>query len=111
MKKWRCSVCGYVYDGDEPPEKCPKCKASKEKFEELSESQVKLVDRSRLTNALHMQLYSLLEEVIAVADRGIEDNLDPPCVRIFQVAKEQAWDLQQRIKAEIQGHVGKGKWG
>jgi len=27
MKKWRCGVCGYVHDGDNPPEKCPKCGA------------------------------------------------------------------------------------
>ncbi len=27
-----CSVCGYVHEGDEPPEACPVCKAPKEKF-------------------------------------------------------------------------------
>ena len=25
MKKWVCSVCGYVYEGENPPEKCPQC--------------------------------------------------------------------------------------
>lgn len=30
--KYVCSVCGYVYEGDEPPAKCPQCKAPKEKF-------------------------------------------------------------------------------
>lgn len=30
--KFVCSVCGYVYEGDEAPEKCPQCKAPKEKF-------------------------------------------------------------------------------
>jgi len=34
MKKFVCSVCGYVYYGDEAPEKCPQCQASKEKFRE-----------------------------------------------------------------------------
>lgn len=34
MKKFVCSVCGYVYEGDEPPEKCPQCGAPKEKFKE-----------------------------------------------------------------------------
>jgi rubrerythrin len=24
--KWKCSVCGYVYDGTEPPPRCPYCK-------------------------------------------------------------------------------------
>ena len=30
--KFVCSVCGYVYEGDEAPEFCPQCKAPKEKF-------------------------------------------------------------------------------
>ena len=32
MAKWVCSVCGYVYEGDEPPIECPVCKAPAEKF-------------------------------------------------------------------------------
>lgn len=32
MKKWRCTVCGYIHEGDTPPEKCPRCGAPKEKF-------------------------------------------------------------------------------
>lgn len=31
--KWRCSVCGYVHEGTEPPEKCPCCKHPKEYYE------------------------------------------------------------------------------
>ena len=27
-----CTVCGYVHEGDEPPESCPVCKAPAEKF-------------------------------------------------------------------------------
>ena len=30
---WRCRVCGYLCGREEPPEKCPICKASKERFE------------------------------------------------------------------------------
>lgn len=32
MKKWVCPVCGYVYEGEEPPAKCPQCGAPGEKF-------------------------------------------------------------------------------
>jgi quercetin dioxygenase-like cupin family protein len=32
MKKWRCTVCGYIHEGEQPPEKCPNCGAPKEKF-------------------------------------------------------------------------------
>jgi len=35
MKKWKCSVCGYIHTGDEPPEKCPVCGADRSKFVEL----------------------------------------------------------------------------
>ncbi|MBO4778999.1 MAG: NADH peroxidase [Selenomonadaceae bacterium] len=32
MAKYVCNVCGYVYEGDEPPIECPICKAPAEKF-------------------------------------------------------------------------------
>lgn len=32
---WRCKVCGYLCARTTPPEKCPICKAQKERFEEL----------------------------------------------------------------------------
>ena len=37
VKKWRCTVCGYIHTGDAPPEKCPVCHAPAEKFELLVE--------------------------------------------------------------------------
>lgn len=30
--KYVCSICGYVHEGNEPPEKCPQCGAPREKF-------------------------------------------------------------------------------
>jgi rubrerythrin len=33
MPVWRCKVCGYLCARDEPPEVCPICKATKERFE------------------------------------------------------------------------------
>ena len=32
MKKWVCSVCGYVYEGANPPAECPVCHVSGDKF-------------------------------------------------------------------------------
>ena len=34
-KKFKCTVCGYIHDGDEAPAICPKCKQPKEKFVEI----------------------------------------------------------------------------
>ena len=33
MAKWVCSVCGYVHEGDTPPEKCPQCGVPASKFQ------------------------------------------------------------------------------
>jgi rubrerythrin len=31
--KWKCSICGYVHEGTEPPPKCPSCKNPREYYE------------------------------------------------------------------------------
>jgi len=35
VKKWQCTVCGYIHEGDEPPEECPVCGADRSKFIEI----------------------------------------------------------------------------
>ena len=37
MKKWVCPVCGYVHEGDTPPEFCPQCKVPGSRFTEMKE--------------------------------------------------------------------------
>ena len=37
MAKWRCTVCGYVYEGAQPPAQCPQCKVGADKFVEVKE--------------------------------------------------------------------------
>ncbi|MGG5460864.1 NADH peroxidase [Clostridium sp. B9] len=36
MKKFVCTICGYVYEGEKAPEKCPICGAGSDKFVEQS---------------------------------------------------------------------------
>ena len=37
MAKWVCNVCGYVYEGETAPEKCPVCGAPASKFRKQEE--------------------------------------------------------------------------
>lgn len=37
MNRYICAVCGYVYEGEIPPEICPICNADRAKFEKMSE--------------------------------------------------------------------------
>jgi rubrerythrin len=48
MKKFICTICGYVYEGDEAPEKCPQCSAPKNKFVEQSDSDLTWADEHRI---------------------------------------------------------------
>ena len=58
MAKWVCSVCGYVYEGDEAPEKCPVCKAPASKF-----------------NKQDGEMTWAAEHVVGVAQGAPEDNI------------------------------------
>ena len=60
MKQFVCSVCGYVHDGDTPPEACPQCKAPAEKFKERVDGDLSWAD----------------EHVIGVAKDVDKDVLD-----------------------------------
>jgi len=60
-KKFICSVCGFVYEGVEPPEFCPQCKAPASKFTEVKE------------DAEHVYV---TEHVIGVAQGCPQDIMD-----------------------------------
>ncbi|MBQ5887849.1 MAG: NADH peroxidase [Bacteroidaceae bacterium] len=58
MKKFICSVCGYIHEGESAPERCPMCKVPAEKFNELQEGPIQFVQ----------------EHVIGVA-KGCDDEM------------------------------------
>ncbi|MBU1568488.1 MAG: rubredoxin-type Fe(Cys)4 protein [Proteobacteria bacterium] len=35
VRRWRCSICGYIHSGNEPPDTCPVCAAPKNQFVEI----------------------------------------------------------------------------
>ena len=109
-KKWKCDVCGYVHDGDSPPDRCPKCSAPAEKFTELDEQAATLVERSRRTNALHCRMVSLAREIEAVCKDGMDDKLDPGCVKVFERCLECSYEMMKLSMTEMAGHIAKGKW-
>ncbi len=104
-------MCNFVFEGPQPPDRCPKCGAPKEQFRQLSEQEAGLVTRSRRSNYLHMRALTLLRELLTVAEEIAQDNLDPPCVKIANEEKEFALTTIQKIMAELESHMKKGKWG
>lgn len=45
MKKFVCSICGYVYEGENAPEKCPQCGAPASKFNAADEGSMDWADQ------------------------------------------------------------------
>ena len=37
MKKWECKICGYIHEGENPPDECPVCGADSTQFVEVTE--------------------------------------------------------------------------
>ncbi|MGE5572383.1 MAG: rubredoxin-like domain-containing protein [Bacillota bacterium] len=109
--KWRCQVCGYIHDGDQAPERCPKCGAPRDKFVQIDADAANLIERSRMGNGLLCRLISASEELLGLAEAGIRDNLDPTCVQLYKQLTAGATELRQAAKAEIAAHMSKGKWG
>ncbi len=107
---WKCTVCGYIHEGEEALEVCPKCGAPKEKFVALSEEDANKIYASDRTNDIHMEIIELCGKIAALSEEGINIDLDPPCVSAFNKAKDEVWVIKQRCKAELAGHMNKGKW-
>ena len=47
MKRFICTVCGYIHEGDRPPEICPICKVGSDKFKEMSD-ELQFADEHRI---------------------------------------------------------------
>lgn len=51
MKRFVCSVCGYVYEGEETPKECPICHQPGEKFQETPASSQKSASEIKSSEA------------------------------------------------------------
>ncbi|MEL7610847.1 MAG: rubredoxin-like domain-containing protein [Bacillota bacterium] len=110
MSLWKCTVCGMLMEGETAPEKCPKCGAPQDKFEAVSQEDAQKITSSDRTNDIHMQIIGLAMQITELAKEGVEINLDPPCVAVFNNAIQEARIIKQRSKAELAGHMSRGKW-
>jgi len=110
MKLFKCSVCNFIYESEEALENCPMCGAPKDKHVALSDEVAAKTYKADYTNSLHNELVGLANTMIGICDEGIEDDLDPMCVKIFRASKQMAWEIKQKSKAEIENHVKKEKW-
>ncbi len=73
MKKFVCSVCGYVYEGETAPEKCPQCKAPASKFNEVVEDTITFVDE---------HVVGVAKDVDPEIVQGLRENFNGECSEV-----------------------------
>ena len=115
MKKFRCTICGYIHEGDEAPERCPQCKAPASKFVEVVEQE-------------GAPLAFADEHVIGVAKgvdeeiyKGLVDNFNGECSevgmylamsrqadrdRFAELLGEVVWDTKTNVYKRMMAEQG-----
>lgn len=74
MAKWVCTICGYVHEGDEAPERCPQCNAPKAKFnEQQQDAEFIFADEHRIGVA-----QGLDEQIV----EGLRANFTGECTEV-----------------------------
>lgn len=73
MKKYVCPICGYVHEGNEPPEKCPQCGAPAAKFQEQSTEELVYADEHRV---------GVAKDVDAEVLEGLRMNFTGECTEV-----------------------------
>ena len=103
MKKFVCTICGYVHEGDAAPEKCPICKAGADKFKEM-EGEMQLADEHRLGVAQGVD-----PEII----EGLRENFNGECSEVgmylamSRVADREVAEAFKRYAFEEAEHAAK----
>ncbi len=110
MKMWRCEICGYLHEGEEPPDICPKCGYPKENFKLLDEEEAEMMRDALATREKYAQIYDHLEAVHKVAQEGIDLNLDEGCNEIFGKTQKDIETMRDTIKEELAGHAQECIW-
>ena len=78
MDKWVCKVCGYIYEGAEPPAECPVCHAPASQFKKV-EGELELA----------------AEHEYGVYDKTVKDNPN--------VSDEDKAYILEQLKANFNG--------
>ncbi len=110
MKIWRCEVCGYLHDGEEPPDICPKCGAPKEKFALLDEEEAEMMMDARNTKEKYREILKRLDEIEQLANEGLELDLDEGCNQIFNKTVQDIGGIQKRVRDELAEHAQECIW-
>ena len=73
-KKWQCTICGYIAEGEEAPEICPQCKAPRSKF--------KLMDENELLNFVTEHEIGVAKDVDEEMKKDLNNHFLGECTEV-----------------------------
>jgi flavin reductase (DIM6/NTAB) family NADH-FMN oxidoreductase RutF/rubredoxin len=90
MKKWKCTVCGYIHTGDSLPNECPECGVGPELFELLEENVVDnteaMTDEEK--DAAKKAIYKISYGLYVVTSKDGEKINGQVCNTVFQITSD-----------------------
>jgi rubrerythrin len=102
MKQWKCTVCGYIHEGKEPPDVCPVCGAGKYQF--------------ILNEPVPAQLERMLKEAFAAESKAhvrnqafaqkAEDEGFPEVAKLFRAVSNAEGVHAKEYLKYLEGVVG-----
>ena len=132
-KKFRCLVCGYVYEGEAAPAECPLCHAKSDKFVEIEEGKLQfacehklgdgVVDDAEIMQGLHDNFAGECTEVgmylamsrqadregypeIAEAFKRYAFEEAEHAAKFAELLGEIVWDTEKNVKARMEAECG-----
>ena len=73
MKKFVCPICGYVYEGEQPPAKCPQCGAAGSKF---------TVQEGKAASYATEHVIGIAKDVDAEVLQGLKEHFAGECTEV-----------------------------
>ncbi len=64
MKYWKCTVCGYVHEGNNPPIKCPVCGADRSKFVQATKKDKKEYEKRQQGSKKSSRKFTFIETLM-----------------------------------------------
>ena len=101
-KKWKCTVCGYIHEGKNPPDSCPVCGAFKYQFILYEDLPPEL--EKRLREAFAGESKASIRNT-AYAEQAVKEGY-PQIARLFRAVAEAEKVHAEEYLKYLEGVVG-----
>ena len=106
MKKFVCQVCGYIYEGENPPAACPVCKAPASKFVEQKEEKTEWADQ---------HFVGVAKDVDPEIVEGLRQNFEGECSEVgmylamARVAHREGYPERSGTRCKVRRTAGRSR--